>query len=607
MNKALHHPLSRLITILCLIVVPAWAQDSTDSIAEEAIDNVTQPVVTPDARIASPRDTITTFLKGANTEADNGLEDAILTLDLREVSDSLKIDIGEPIVFRLKAILDRHDIIDPEKYPNKADSTNPFVVIKNPNSKGQDIEIIPILLAGSVLPEWKFSKDSLDILDELWDTHYKDLDRVAGLETPEKKLLSLTIRDWNAENVPFLMNAPFIFENWKWLGMFISILLGMIISRTISAILIRMVRRIFREEKMKLDEKLERGFIRPVRIGIMAWVWWLAIKPLMLPEGALSPLKTVIITISSSAFVWSIYRLVDIIGSYISEKARKTENKYDDLVVPLIVRSLKIFVIFIGFIFVCQMNKWEYQTALAGFGLVGMATALAAQDTLGNVFGSITVLVDRPFQIGDWIQIGDVDGSVESVGIRSTRVRTFYNSVVTVPNSTLTNAIVDNYGARKYRRLKMNVGVTYDTPPEKIEAFCEGIRELIRQHPYTRKDYFHVYLNTMGDSSLNILLYCFHECPDWSTELRERHRLLLDIIRLAQSMGVEFAFPTSTLYMQAQTGDPKGMVSIEENKALEEGRRLASEIVYENLGKNTTPPAPVTFDAIPALVDNDGD
>jgi MscS family membrane protein len=138
-------------------------------------------------------------------------------------------------------------------------------------------------------------------------------------------------------------------------------------------------------------------------------------------------------------------------------------------------------------------------------------------------------------------------------------VRTFYNSVITIPNARLVNASVDNLGARRYRRLKCMLSLQYDTRPEKIEAFCEGVRELIRRHPYTRKDYYMVYLNQLSDSSLDILLYAFHEAPDWATELRERHRLFVDIIRLAQRLGVEFAFPTRTLHLAtAPSGLPAG-------------------------------------------------
>jgi len=159
----------------------------------------------------------------------------------------------------------------------------------------------------------------------------------------------------------------------------------------------------------------------------------------------------------------------------------------------------------------------------------GLAFALAAKDTVENLFGSVTVLIDRPFQIGDGVVIDDLEG--------------------TVPNSRLVNTAVDNLGARRYRRLKCMIGVQYDTNPERLDAFCEGIRELIRLHPYTRKDYYMVYFNEFSDSSLNVLLYVFFETPDWATELRERHRLLVDIVRLARRLGVGFAFPTRTLHL----------------------------------------------------------
>ena len=115
-----------------------------------------------------------------------------------------------------------------------------------------------------------------------------------------------------------------------------------------------------------------------------------------------------------------------------------------------------------------------------------MALALASQDALGNVFGSFLVLIDRPFEIGDWIIFEDHEGMVESMGIRSTRIRTFYNSQVTVPNSKFTTAIVDNMGRREFRRLRTTLGLEYDSTPALITAFCEGVRELIRQHPNTR-------------------------------------------------------------------------------------------------------------------------
>jgi MscS family membrane protein len=238
---------------------------------------------------------------------------------------------------------------------------------------------------------------------------------------------------------------------------------------------------------------------------------------------------------------------------------------------------------------------------IGALGVGGVALAFAAQDTLNNFFGSITVLFDRPFGIGDWIVIGDIEGTVERVGFRSTRVRTFYNSVVTIPNSRMVNTHVDNYGARRYRRIRIDIAITYSTPPEKIDAFCEGIRELVRLHPYTRKDYYHVYLNQFAASSLDILLYLFLEAPDWSTELRERHRLFVDIIRLARRLGVEFAFPTQTVWLQraAKEAVAPEPVAAEDADPEEIGFNEAARAFQEAYGEEPRHRPPVVIDATP--------
>jgi MscS family membrane protein len=192
---------------------------------------------------------------------------------------------------------------------------------------------------------------------------------------------------------------------------------------------------------------------------------------------------------------------------------------------------------------------------------------------------------------------------VEELGFRSTRIRTFYNSQVTIPNSTLVRATVDNYGRRRYRRWKTFIGVQYDTPPEKLVAFTEGIRELVRRHPYTRKDFYQVWCNDFGDSSLNILLYIFHEVPDWSTELRERERLFVDIVRLADRLGVQFAFPTRTVHLYQEEKAPVETryavpVGGTDREAVESGIRAARELT-ERQSWRTARPGPMQFDLPP--------
>jgi MscS family membrane protein len=293
--------------------------------------------------------------------------------------------------------------------------------------------------------------------------------------------------------------------------------------------------------------------------------------------------------------VWAAYRLVDLLGAYLQIRAHRTDNKLDDVLFPLIPRSLKIFVTVVGIVFVAENLNMDISSLLAGLGLGGLAFALAAKDMVQNLFGSITILLDRTFSVGDWIVVGDVEGSVESIGFRSTRVRTFYNSLITMPNSRFITAAVDNMGARRYRRMKCKLSLTYDTPPDRIEAYCEGVRELVRQHPYMRKDYFHVYFNEFAAASLDILVYVFWETPDWSTELRERHRFLLDCLRLAHRLDVEFAFPTQTLYMK-QAGEGGAPLGPEQPQAsaFEAGQREARALVSETTGLGVKPP-PVEF------------
>jgi MscS family membrane protein len=152
--------------------------------------------------------------------------------------------------------------------------------------------------------------------------------------------------------------------------------------------------------------------------------------------------------------------------------------------------------------------------------------------------------------MGDWITSGDVDGTVEEVGFRSTRIRTFRNSLMYIPNGIITNQAIDNHGLRKYRRFMTKIAVTYDTPPDLLDLFVEGLKRLVMEHPNTRKDYYQIHFHDMGSSSLEILFYIFFDVPTWGQELRGRHEILLSIMRLADELGVNFAFPTQTLHVE---------------------------------------------------------
>lgn len=336
---------------------------------------------------------------------------------------------------------------------------------------------------------------------------------------------------------------------YQWICLLALIFLGFVADRLVRWLLHSLTKTWF---KVVGDERVETAdwkLWKPLGLLTQALVWYCGTELLGLPEVVQTVLLYGLKVFTIVAAIWTAFLVIDIISAFLAKKALGTDTKFDDLLIPLVSKSLKVFAVCIGLITCAQTFNLPIAGLLGGLGIGGAAIAFASKDAISNLFGSVTVLTDRPFEIGDWIKTEGVEGTVESVGFRSSRVRTFYNSLVTLPNSRLTTAIVDNMGRRTYRRITATLGVQYDTTPEQIDAFCEGVRELIRRHPYTRKGYYHVYLNGFSDSSLDIMLYCFVECPDWSVELREKHRLFVDIIKLAEGLGVSFAFPTNTLHL----------------------------------------------------------
>jgi MscS family membrane protein len=241
---------------------------------------------------------------------------------------------------------------------------------------------------------------------------------------------------------------------------------------------------------------------------------------------------------------------VDVLGEYMLKVAKKTESTLDDQLVPLVRKVLKTFVIVTGALFVLINLEISIIPFITGLSIGGLAFALAAQDTIKNFFGSLMIFIDKPFQVGQWITSGDIDGEVEEVGLRSTRVRTFRNSLIYVPNGILADRTIDNHGLRTYRRFYTTLAITYDTPPRLIEVFIEGLNKIVQEHPHTRKDKYHIFMNDFGDSSLNIMFYIFFEASNWALELQYRHEVILKILGLAEKLNVRFAFPTSTLHME---------------------------------------------------------
>jgi len=534
------------------------------------------------AEHASPRATLTTFLE-AFYEEPADLDRAAGCLDLRALPSEIRGIKGRELAVELKNVLDRTVYVDLGEVPDAADGSL-YIVLRG--AEGE------IALERSLSGEWLFSAPTLASLDTL-HAAVEDRAVVAGVgrTAPE----AVTPGTWLRSHVPQTLRGRVLFlEGWQWLGILLIIFLGFAIGRIFTALATAGLSRLLERRSSSINHVAALRVVRPLGMIVMLVVWGLGIVWLGLPIGIFTLYYRALKVVAVVVAVVSIFRLIDVIAEILAHKAADSESQYDDMLVPLVRKSLKVFAGAAGLVMTAQFLGTDLTALLASLGIGGLALALAAQDTVGNFFGSLMVFLDRPFKVGDWIITGDVEGTVEEVGFRSTRIRTFYNSLITLPNSNLVKASVDNLGDRQFRRWSTVLCITYDTPPEKIDAFCEGIRELIRRHPYTRKDYFHVYLNEFGPDALKIMLYVFFATPDWTTELRERHRLGVDIIRLATDLGVEFAFPTQTLYMRREewtkpqrTGENYADAR---SNAVAEAKRAAAKLTREDVGEEIPPP-----------------
>ncbi len=511
-------------------------------------------------------------------------------MDLSSLSENDRSEVGVERADQLYEILNRTELINFEKLLRPEAGATEWTYRGSP--PGKEVRAVVRFVKSSDLG-WRISDETVRSIPSM-RAQFEGLQTIAAVSESMGMLpyLRMTLR----ERMPdALRRKSFLLENWQWAGLVGLVLLAAIFDRIGRAILGVILRRLAGRTRLEASEvvRLER----PVGIVTGALVFQLLLPILGIKEDLRTLLDLAAGTLATFAGVWAAYRLVDVFSGFLGERARGTENRFDDMLVPLLRRTLKIFVTIVGLVYLASLMSEDLWGVVAGLSIGSLAVGFAARDSIENLFGTFTVLLDKPFQLGDWVVTEGLEGTIEEVGFRSTRIRTFYDSVISVPNRHFISSSVDNLGVRRYRRIKTMLSLTYDTPPEKVEAFCEGVREVLREHPYTRKDYYHVYLNNFSAASLDVLLYCFVECPDWGTELREKQRLFLDILRVAERLNVDFAFPTQTIHVakpeDLEHPDRPGSDMEGTRRGRDAGRGVARDTLEPFAGER---PGPVGYD-----------
>lgn len=258
--------------------------------------------------------------------------------------------------------------------------------------------------------------------------------------------------------------------------------------------------------------------------------------------------------VAALAVAYAIFKLVDIVEYYLLRWTGKTETKLDDMLVPVLRKSLRVTIAIVAVIFILEnVLDQDVKSILLGAGVGGIAIALAARETIANFFGSITIFADRPFQIDELVKVEGHFGPVEEVGFRSTRVRTFEGHLVTIPNSTMANSVIENVGRRPFIRRTSNVTITYGSGHTKAARAVEIIQEILASVPEVSADPDkppRVYFSDFNDWSLNIYMSYWVKPPNYWLYHEVNERVNLEIMKRFKAEQIEFAFPSQTLYLK---------------------------------------------------------
>lgn len=497
--------------------------------------------------LATPRQALQKFMEAVEEKR---LGEAARALDV----SGLPPERAAELATRLKTVIDRmvKGSIDYDAIPDPDELDGSWRLLDLESVATTDALRIELVQEEDGL--WRFSPSTVAEIPELYD-RWKDSGAADDAQrADEVQTFSMWLED---QFQPHLHETYFLLPSYQWICLLVIILLGFLADWLVRLVLwystSLWIKYVLRHTELDFDTKLWR----PVGLLVQVLIWYAGLR-LFLPDWGL--LTDLVIFVALKLFtviaaVWTGFIFVNLFSAFLAKKAARTATKFDDLLVPLLSRSLKVLIVGVGIVSAAQVFNLPLAGVLAGLGIGGLALGLAAQDTIKNFFGTVMIFTDRPFELGDRIVVDGHDGPVEMVGFRSTCIRTLEGNLVTIPNGELASKTILNIGKRPGIRRMMNLTITYDTPPDKVRRAVSIVREILENHEGMDPEFPpRVYFNEFNADSLNIWVIYWYHPADWWRYCEFSERLNFEILRRYEAEGIEFAFPTRTLYL---AGDPK--------------------------------------------------
>lgn len=495
------------------------------------------------ARANSPRAALREFIQGTNSWDEGGQSRAMAVMDLSDIPERLHELEGPIFADFVKRILDRVAYVIWQEIPDDPNRSVPYVYFQHPTGNIA-LARVPEPVADGAAPtdRWKITAQTLARSPALLEV-MQDLPVIAGLEeTPEPLSPFFQLRETMRMANPVLIADWGYLELWQWLGFAVTLLAASFALRVIAV-------------AMRAAARLSAGLAGLFTLGyptgalVAALMLNAAVTRLGVTQAGLPFVGSVAGVLLVIAVAFFAYRLATLIGGFFYENATKTTSYVDEIATSLGTGLAKLLIVVGAVIAIADVVGLPYEGVLTGLGVGGVAIAFAARDTVSNMMGGGLLMADRPFQRGDLIEIDGKLATVESVGLRSTRLRGLDDTLLHVPNVQLSDRIIANWGRRRRRKVSMLVGTTYDTSRDKLQAFVSGLHDVLLAQPKVDPDDVYVGLKGFGASSIDIEILCHLRVTDYAQQVDAQHRIVIDIIALAEKLDVEFAFPTRTVHL----------------------------------------------------------
>lgn len=396
----------------------------------------------------------------------------------------------------------------------------------------------------------KLSAERLD----LYRTHVESWERAIRIEEDQIELYR-DARKRLAER-PLVRYAGQTLETWTQFGLVLGI--TFFLTLFVAPIIRSLVLSFSEKTTWKGDDIAVDELALPARTLLVLAGLEIAFGGLTLGATGAKALASSLRALRAAWLGLLVWRVKNVVARLLEPGVKTSESKLDDQLYRFLVRTFNLGILGVTIVFVLEAFGFQITSLLAGLGIGGLAFALAAKDTLANLFGSIVLFMDRPFKVGNWVIIGGTEGIVEDVGIRSTRIRTFKDTVVTIPNAIVANEAAENVHSFRKRRLYFTLELRFDTPADTLEAAVQGIRQILTDHPMVLDGHY-VYLTGIKASGVEVMVYCFVGTRDWGEWMGHSQDVYLRVLRFLEEVGAGLAFPTQTIELENTTRRPWGM------------------------------------------------